>query len=282
MVEKKNKVSISNDVSTELDNEYLNFFQRFKNSFLSIKNNKFWFTLLSVSTLIYLSIFIFLLYYFTVIIFEHQQIVLDYLSTISEADIIAGKLGPDPLAVYQHMLLWKQSFYMLIFSLSMTILLVGGALWAIVNKMKNVVGFKRFLLNYFTVQLIYFIPFIAIFYFSFNQYFEAALGGASNQYITLFSWIGLFVVSYLYYISLGLVTSSTTLKSLFKKTFKLSIKPLITLPTYIFSLSLIVGVSYLIYFFNDIYDNFYLLGVSLLFFILALAYIKVFFAEEFC
>lgn len=279
VVEKKGKVS--KNISTDIDKGYLNFFYRLKNSFLLIKNNKLWFTLLSFSTLFYLSIFVFLLYYFTMIIFEHQQIVLDYLTTISEADIIAGNLGPDPLAVYNHMQLWKQSFYMLIFWLSITILFIGGALWGIVNQMKKKIKFTRFLLNYFATQFIYFIPFIAIFYFSFNQYFEAAMGGESNQYITFFSWIGLFVVSYIYYISLGLTTNSTTLKELFKKTFKLSIKPLITFPTYVLALSLIVGISYLIYFFNEVYDNFYLLGFSLLIFIFALAYVKLLFAEEF-
>ena len=264
----------------ELDIEYSNFFHRLKNSFLLIKNNKLLFSLLCILTFVYIATSVFLLFYYTTDVFENQKVVIDYLSNVSESQIISGDLGPEPLIVYNHMLLWKKAFYTLIFTLSSSVLIFGIILWGIVNFMKRKLTFRNFLLNYFVVQLVYFIPFILIFYFSFNQYFENALGGETSAYVTLLSWIALFIIGYLYFISLGLTTNSI-LRDIFRKTFRLSIKPLIVLPTYLLSLSLIIGSFYLIYLFNEIYDNFYLLGTSLILFFIVFAYTKILFAEEF-
>lgn len=270
---------------SEKDNskiEEIGFFKRFKNSFYIIKENKLLFSALTILMVAYLSAFVFLYNLFISKFYEYGKDILDYIdllamnaNSLSQNNLEFLNQGPDPMKIYQaEITLLKITLLFVVIGL-ISLLLFEGISWLIITIMRKKISVKTYLKNFFTIHLVYVPLFFLFFAFSLNKSFEYALNGEPNLALNIITTIIFLVIIYFYFISLALTTSVTTLKELFFKTFKLSIKLTITTPTYFISLVLILIFFSLIYIQFLVYEFIWTGIISIIALFIVLAYIRI-------
>lgn len=268
--------------------EEIGFFKRFKNSFYTIKENKLLFSALSFLMLAYLSAFVFLYNLFISKFYEYGKDIIDYIdllamnaNSLSQNNLEFLNQGPDPLKIYQaEITLLKVTLLFIVIGL-IALLLFEGISWLIITLMRKKISVKTYLKNFFVIHLAYIPLFFIFFAFSLNKSFEYALNGEPNLALNIITSLIFLVVLYFYFISLALTTSVKTLKELFFKTLKLSIKVTITTPTYLISLVLILILFSLIYIQFLVYEMVWTGIITLILMFMALAYIRVLLASMF-
>lgn len=255
-----------------------NFIQKLSNSFFLIKNNKLLFFFVILLTIIYLGASLGVMTYYWIDAARHEEAVFGYIESIPLDDPLSSPLGADPLKAYEEIRGVKEALSLMAVFLMLSHLLINGASWLLVKLMRSKDGIIEFIKSYVAVSLVYIVLFLTLTYITFTKAFANAMEGQSNTALNIIGWICIIVLSYFYFISLGLSTNSK-LKEIPLKTLKNAMKPLTTLPTYLLSITSVLLFGFLIYYFLE--GNFFILLFSVIMLFFSLAYNKVLFSCEF-